>query len=325
MKLSLRYLLLVCCVSLALIACERQAVLATKSAVPSGYQTFISERYGLSVNYPADLELQRAFSRSYLAAAGWKTYLGADAPPGQALVALVMPQSNAVTRGELRIGVSRDPAALESCTRLPSAAQPGSSRQVMISDVPFTAFQAADAAMSHSLNVTSLRGVHDGTCYAIDVLVFATNPQVYDPPATPPFSAKDVFARLLPVAMQLKLLDANAPITPPATYTGVLPCADCPGIEYQLDLLTNHRYRQRMDYQDRDAVFNSHGHWYVLEGGKLLVLRAAGTDASPWKWAVLEQGQGLRVLGSSDQPVRSGLNYELRRQAQFKPLESGGS
>jgi hypothetical protein len=35
--------------------------------------------------------------------------------------------------------------------------------------------------------------VHGGACYAIDLLVYGVNPQVYDPPATPPFSDADAF------------------------------------------------------------------------------------------------------------------------------------
>lgn len=319
-----------CCVLLlfvsllALTACSWQAVTPTPIAMPPGYQSFTSERYGLRVDYPADLELRHSFARSYLAADGWKTYMGPDAPPGRALLALVMPQSNSVTRGELRVGVSRDPAALESCTHLPSAARLGSGKQVMISGVPFTAFTAADGAMSHYLNVKSFRGVHAGTCYAVDVLVVGTNPQVYDPPKTPPFSRQDVFDRLLPVAMNLHLLAASAPIAPPATYTGLLPCADCPGIEYQLNLLAGHRYQLRMDYQDRDAVYDSQGRWYLLDGGKKLVLRVGRDGASSRQWTVLDNGRRLHQMGSSGRPVSSKLNYELRRQTQFEPLDSGG-
>jgi hypothetical protein len=41
--------------------------------------------------------------------------------------------------------------------------------------------------------VHAFRAVHDGACYAIDLLVFGVNPEVYDPPATPPFSDARAF------------------------------------------------------------------------------------------------------------------------------------
>lgn len=165
---------------------------------------FSSARYGVQLRYPATLELHRDFSMSYLSNGAWKTYAGPGAPPGEPLVALVMPTSNEVTAGELRIGVSRDPEAIRSCKSIPAAALPDSVGTTIIDGVPFTTFKARDAGMSHYLIVRSYRAVHDSTCYAMDVLVYGTNPKVYDPPRTPPFTAEQVFARLVPVAEALQ-------------------------------------------------------------------------------------------------------------------------
>jgi hypothetical protein len=243
-----------------------------------------------------------------------------DTPPGHAVVALIMPGSNHITDGELRIGVSRDPRALDTCDELPSAGRPKTRKQVMISGVPFTSFKAADAGMSHYLIVRSFRAVHRGTCYAIDVLVFGTNPMVYDPPATPPFSKQAVFAQLLPVVRHLQFIDSAGAIAPPVTYKGLLPCADCPGIEYQLNLLANHRYRLRLNYRDRDAHFDIGGYWSVTENAARLVLREKKGHGPPRQWAVLDEGRRLRLLNADGEPIRSGLNYDLVRQAQFEPL-----
>ncbi|HET7371611.1 MAG TPA: copper resistance protein NlpE [Gammaproteobacteria bacterium] len=306
-------LLLACCSILAITACSTTAPKPAPGAPPH-QKTFTSDRYGIRLTYPADLVLHRSFKSSYLAANGWKTYVGPDAPPGRPMVALVMPGSNKITDGELRIGVSRDPAAVATCMRLPNAARPGTQTQVTIDGVPFTSFKAADAAMSHYLTVRSFRGMHRGTCYAFDVLVFGTNPMMYSPPATLPFSKDAVFETLVPVVMQIRFIDAPLAIAAPATYEGLLPCADCPGIDYRLDLLTDHRYRLRLDYREREVSFTTHGRWSLAHDGQRLLLREAGSDRAPRQWAVVDGGRRLRLLDVNGEPIRSGLNYELVRQ-----------
>jgi len=43
------------------------------------------------------------------------------------------------------------------------------------------------------------------------------------------------------------------------TYYGFLPCADCPGISYTLELQKNGHYNLIMDYYDRESTFTSEG------------------------------------------------------------------
>jgi len=50
----------------------------------------------------------------------------------------------------------------------------------------------------------------------------------------------------------------------PATFTGVLPCADCPGIEYHLDLFADRAYSLRTTYQGKQKEqFDDIGAWAV--------------------------------------------------------------
>jgi hypothetical protein len=242
-------------------------------------KTFTSVKYGVRINYPAELELRQTFKRNYLGNGGWKTYMRPDSPPGKPLVALVLPGSNPIAAGELRIGVSQQPNAVRTCTDLPAAALPDTQGQTTISGVTFTTFKARDAAMNHYLVTQSYRAVHSATCYAMDVLVFGTNPEVYDPPTMLPFAKAQVFARLVRVARNLQFIPephravAALPISPPVTYKGLLPCADCPGIAYQLNLLPNYRYHLRLDYQDRNVQFDQHGRWRLSNDVKLLILQ----------------------------------------------------
>lgn len=206
------------------------------------------------------------------------------------------------------------------------AARPGTQGQTIISGVTFTTFKAGDAAMSHYLTTRSYRAVHQATCYAMDVLVFGANPEVYDPPVAPPFTKAQAFAHLIPVARNLWFIAGSspaatvAPIISPSTYKGLLPCADCPGIVYQLNLLPDHRSHMRLNYQDRAARFDEYGSWRLAHGAEKLLLQEEGAHPSTQQWAVLDGGRRLRLLGRTGQPIRFGLNYDLTRSVQFEPL-----
>ena len=45
----------------------------------------------------------------------------------------------------------------------------------------------------------------------------------------------------------------------PASFSGDLPCADCPGIRYQLDLFSDHVFFLRMIYLGKDESFDDIG------------------------------------------------------------------
>lgn len=156
---------------------------------------FKSDEYGFRIDYPATLRASRTFDAGYLANAAWKTYAGPDSR-GEPVLALTLPDSNEVTAGELRIGVSHEATAVKQCGDPPGALRPGSVGHANVNGIDFVHFDAGDAAMSHYLDVHSYRTVHAGRCYAIDLLVIGTRPEVYDPPATQPFTPDAAFARL---------------------------------------------------------------------------------------------------------------------------------
>ncbi|MGB6192677.1 MAG: copper resistance protein NlpE N-terminal domain-containing protein, partial [Terracidiphilus sp.] len=47
----------------------------------------------------------------------------------------------------------------------------------------------------------------------------------------------------------------------PATFKETLPCADCAGIDYQLNLRPDHTFASRMVYEGRNASFGDSGSW----------------------------------------------------------------
>ena len=168
-----------------------RAVTATSVASGSS-RTFKSDAWGFHIDVPAGWTLRRDFRSNYLANAAWKTFAAPDSQ-GEPVLSLTMPGSNQITDAEIRVGASRAPAEVQRCTTPSSALVAGSIATQRIGGVAFATFEARDAAMSHHLVVHAFRVVHDGACYAIDLLVFGVSPEVYDPPATPPFSDAHAF------------------------------------------------------------------------------------------------------------------------------------
>lgn len=98
----------------------------------------------------------------------------------------------------------------------------------------------------------------------------------------------------------------------PATFAGVLPCADCVGVAHTLTLRADGLYRIRRTYLGKpgDPVAEV-GRWSTDPGGKSLTL---GRDQSMQRFAVVD-GATLRQLNRQGRPFTSRANIELRRTA----------
>lgn len=176
------------------------------NAVALGH--FESTQYGFRIDYPAVLHASPTFDTSYLANGTWKTYADTGST-GEPVLSLTLPESNKITAGELRIGVSDDAEQVKQCREPPATLRPGSVGKANVNGIDFAHFDAGDAAMSHYLSVHSYRTVHADRCYAIDLLVIGTRPEVYDPPATPPFTHDEAFARLYKALQGLRFTSAT--------------------------------------------------------------------------------------------------------------------
>jgi len=107
-------------------------------------------------------------------------------------------------------------------------------------------------------------------------------------------------------------------VTAPATFTGMLPCADCPGIEYHLDLFPARYYFMRMTYLERNTHFDEIGRWSVSTNGKKLVLRSGATTKTQF---AIREAKILRMLDGNGNEIPTKLNYDLHRAAAFSPIE----
>ncbi|UGB39282.1 hypothetical protein [Frateuria soli] len=157
---------------------------------PASAPVVVDAGHGFAITVPTGMHVRHDFQRNYLGSAAWKSFAGEDGH-GEPVLALVLDGSSTITAAELRIGVGDDAVARAHCLDVPASGVPPRVSHVTLAGVAFTRFHAADAAMSHYLDVEAYRAIHDGRCYAIDLLVTGTRPEVYDPPATPPFQQED--------------------------------------------------------------------------------------------------------------------------------------
>jgi len=178
---------------------------ASNAPQPTPTSPLVDAAHGFAITVPHDMHVRRDFRRSYLADAAWKSFAGGDGH-GTPVLALVLDGSNRITAAELRIGVGEDAQARAHCLDVPSSGVPAQASQVTLAGVPFTRFHAADAAMSHYLDVDAYRALHAGRCYAIDLLITGTRPEVYDPPAKPPFAQDHARRRLREALAGLRFL-----------------------------------------------------------------------------------------------------------------------
>lgn len=102
------------------------------------------------------------------------------------------------------------------------------------------------------------------------------------------------------------------------TFKGVLPCADCPGIKYELELWNDQyadkgTYKMEMDYEDRDADFEQKGTWATIKGeyaDPVYVLTPDSVKES--KTYFLFKTDSLIMLDNQMKMIDSKLNYTLK-------------
>ena len=105
----------------------------------------------------------------------------------------------------------------------------------------------------------------------------------------------------------------------PATFAGTLPCADCPGIRYHLNLFPDDSFFLRMTYLERSvAPVDDIGSWALSSDRRVLVLK--GRAEQPEMFAFTAPAV-LRKLDVEGRPIDSRLPFELTRAAAFQPVD----
>ena len=112
----------------------------------------------------------------------------------------------------------------------------------------------------------------------------------------------------------------------PASFTGTLPCADCAGIAYHLDLWPDQTYHMRQvylgvpDWQDGDQG-GELGLWYADPATDNIILY--GASEAPLLWQVKAPDR-LRKTDMQGNPIESELNYDLTSDGQLTQTDLEG-
>lgn len=125
------------------------------------------------------------------------------------------------------------------------------------------------------------------------------------------------------VSILLRRAPAAAPNrlgTLPASYRGDLPCADCPGIRYTLNLFADGGFLRRFVYLERNDGKPSDdlGRWSLSEDGAVLHLYQGAQIVDR---LAVKSGGTLRKLDLQGREIASKLNYDLQRTPTFEAIE----
>lgn len=135
--------------------------------------------------------------------------------------------------------------------------------------------------------------------------------------------------RQMPQAVRSDSMPSVGPKVPsgfrlPATFVGVLPCADCPGIRYHLNLWLDGLFFLQTTYMEKPLEagetnqFDEIGLWSFSADRRKLNLR--GSREVKTSFAVVRPDL-LRKLDQKGRPIESEWNYDLTRQTTVDPLE----
>ncbi|KKO46045.1 heat-shock protein [Arsukibacterium ikkense] len=101
------------------------------------------------------------------------------------------------------------------------------------------------------------------------------------------------------------------------SFSGTLPCADCPGIQYHLNLYRDGRFEIRQEYLERGDINIIKGIW-LLEKRNLHLVNQQQTLPAFY----FTSNNRLAMLDLAGKPISSALNYQLQRENEFVKLDS---
>lgn len=88
-----------------------------------------------------------------------------------------------------------------------------------------------------------------------------------------------------------------------ATYEGVVPCADCPGIKMKVVLNKDQTYELEMDYLERDTKVNENGKFEWTDGGSKIKLEPENNKEDHKKMFMVGENQLFQLDADGKQPT----------------------
>lgn len=104
----------------------------------------------------------------------------------------------------------------------------------------------------------------------------------------------------------------------PSTFTGDLPCADCQGIRYHLDLWADHVFHLQREWVGYEMVKHDIGRWELDTGRKVLMLESGGEMLMQFE---ASHPRTLRLLDTKGHHIQSELNYTLTSDGGLEPVD----
>jgi len=104
----------------------------------------------------------------------------------------------------------------------------------------------------------------------------------------------------------------------PSTFTGDLPCADCQGIRYHLDLWPDHVFHLQREWMGYELIKHDIGRWELDAGRKVLMLESGGEMLMQFEAA---HPRHLRLLDTKGHRIQSELNYTLASNGRLEPVD----
>ncbi len=109
------------------------------------------------------------------------------------------------------------------------------------------------------------------------------------------------------------------------TWYGKLPCADCPGINYELILKKDHSYQEKLKYLDRDVnVFKDSGNFEVT-GNRILVLKAKAPGTGMQQFNIEKNILTLLDLEGNPIPSKTGGHALTKNKPEDFSMEDSTS
>jgi heat shock protein HslJ len=106
----------------------------------------------------------------------------------------------------------------------------------------------------------------------------------------------------------------SSKLATPGTFTGVLPCADCEGIRYHLDLWPDHAFHLEREWMGQEHIQYDIGRWSLDSGRKVLILESAGNMVAQFEAA---HPKALRLLDEKGHHIQSSLNYTIKSEGRL--------
>lgn len=105
----------------------------------------------------------------------------------------------------------------------------------------------------------------------------------------------------------------SADINFSGTFSGLIPCADCPGIELTVSFNPDSSYTESMVYQERNSSFKDTGHW-VLDN-KILTIQYNKAQAEP-RYFLIKSDTAIAWLDADKKEIEGPLkeHYILRKE-----------